>query len=239
MEDPMKNLSLDEAKEQEIYANQLEMEMMKKKERVRKTKVPKSRETEIIIVDPRETEEIKKKEREREILEELDRRRAATMMIEARKAAKIDNCPACSRKYNDEKGEDKYFLCCGENLCVNCDDPKIQTAKDNKEEYLCPHCKGSMWKEEEVFSLTLMYADEGEAWAQYKVAVAYKTGDGCTKSHEKSVEYFLLAIKQDYARAQAVFGQMNYMGVGVPQGISFPFIFNILLKYLFTIVNKK
>jgi len=60
-------------------------------------------------------------------------------------------------------------------------------------------------------------AEQGQADAQYNLALIYRDGDGVPQNYETAVMWYILAAKQGHANAQSNLTIMHAKGQGVPQ----------------------
>ena len=60
-------------------------------------------------------------------------------------------------------------------------------------------------------------ANQGDAVAQYNLALMYSRGDGVPQSYAEAVKWFRLAADQGNINAQLNLGNKYAVGVGVPQ----------------------
>jgi len=60
-------------------------------------------------------------------------------------------------------------------------------------------------------------AEQGNASAQYNLAVMYERGQGVPQDYKEAVKWWRLAADQDHAAAQYSLGLMYGYGQGVPQ----------------------
>jgi hypothetical protein len=60
-------------------------------------------------------------------------------------------------------------------------------------------------------------AEQGDAWAQYNLAVMYAEGEGVLEDYAEAVRLYRLAAEQGDAWAQFNLGLMYYNGHGVPK----------------------
>ncbi len=63
-------------------------------------------------------------------------------------------------------------------------------------------------------------AEQGDADAQYKLAIMYKNGQGVTQDYAEAVKWYRRAAAQGHAPAQNNFGLMYDQGRGVPQNFT-------------------
>ena len=60
-------------------------------------------------------------------------------------------------------------------------------------------------------------AEQGDATAQFNLAVLYDTGEGLQQNYAEAVRWYRLAADQNYAEAQSNLGAMYFTGEGVTQ----------------------
>ncbi|WP_043885401.1 tetratricopeptide repeat protein, partial [Pectobacterium wasabiae] len=60
-------------------------------------------------------------------------------------------------------------------------------------------------------------AEQGHAWAQYNLGVAYDNGEGVKKDPVQAVMWYTKAAEQNIPDAQYNLGLMYYSGKGIPQ----------------------
>ncbi|HUL07275.1 MAG TPA: tetratricopeptide repeat protein [Candidatus Acidoferrum sp.] len=60
-------------------------------------------------------------------------------------------------------------------------------------------------------------AEQGKAWAQYNLGVAYEDGEGVKQDYKEALKWYRKAADQGHARAQNRLGWMYHDGKGVPQ----------------------
>jgi len=60
-------------------------------------------------------------------------------------------------------------------------------------------------------------AEQGDAAAQYYLAVAYERGYGVPQDYQEAMKWFRMAAEQGHAKAQCRLGEMHYDSQGVPQ----------------------
>ena len=63
---------------------------------------------------------------------------------------------------------------------------------------------------------TLLFAQEGDAEAQYNLGLMYANGEGVPQDYAEAVKWYFKAAEQGYARAQYGLGFMYTNGNGVP-----------------------
>ncbi len=63
----------------------------------------------------------------------------------------------------------------------------------------------------------LLSAEQGEAIAQYNLAVMYSKGVGYPKSDSEALKWYAKAAEQGHAQAQYNMGMLYYFGKNVPQ----------------------
>ena len=69
---------------------------------------------------------------------------------------------------------------------------------------------------EEILKWYLKRAEQGEAKAQYFLALLYRNGDGTPVNCEEAVKWFQRSAEQGYSSAQLLIGLMYKNGEGVP-----------------------
>ena len=65
--------------------------------------------------------------------------------------------------------------------------------------------------------LLTVFAEKGDADAQYKLATMYAKGEGVPQSHETAVQWITLAAEQGHTKALSCLGVIYLKGVVVPQ----------------------
>ena len=58
-------------------------------------------------------------------------------------------------------------------------------------------------------------AEQGDAAAQFNLALMYDSGQGVTQDYKKALKWYRLAAEQGYALAQNNLGVMHHYGLGV------------------------
>ena len=76
-------------------------------------------------------------------------------------------------------------------------------------------CSGSVFGGE--FEDTLKKAEQGNAWAQYNLALMYSIGEGITQDYKQAVYWYKQAAEQGNAWAHNNLGYMYLEGIGVLQ----------------------
>ena len=69
---------------------------------------------------------------------------------------------------------------------------------------------------EEILKWYLERAEQGEATAQYFLALLYRIGDGTPVNYEEAMKWLLKSAEQGYSSAQVLLGYMYKNGEGVP-----------------------
>ena len=88
----------------------------------------------------------------------------------------------------------------------------------NEQKSKCPHCQTKFAaSDEETFKGALVWAEKGQAVAQFMLGVMFNNGRGIEQSYEKAVEYYTMAAEQGHAVAQCNLGNMFENGRGVEQ----------------------
>ena len=81
--------------------------------------------------------------------------------------------------------------------------------------------KGVAAYEQEDYATALnefkLLAEQGDAFAQFKLGEMYQVGRGVSKDHKKAVRWFRFAAEQGHSGAQLAFGVSYFQGHGVSQ----------------------
>ena len=110
-------------------------------------------------------------------------------MVPLNEDGEWEECPICMEPTNFDNVTSQYWVCCGQKMCIKCDD---DLSKNKGERRNCPFCRTPpiSSKEPKHLSQLLMFAKKGKAWAQCSLGDRYRVGEYVEKDIEKAIYYY-------------------------------------------------